>query len=134
MLILNRSFCRVGIAHIKQMDTGQGFIGVIIQREQIPFLPVLKCPQYILFRVIELVRNIRHTGGHAGAQHTKKIEIYLQLCIVGIFHISINKAIGNSSAVGIYIVINCNSPHFNLPSLSFIRDYSMGIPKWESAF
>ena len=91
---------------------------IVIQTQEPLFFPVFEGAQYVLFRMIELVRNIGHTGSQTGVHHAEQIKINFQLGIIGIFHILVNEQIGHRRGVRMIIRINCQSRHEFSPCLS----------------
>ena len=109
---------------ITEMDTYQSLILIEIQIQNLLLLPILQCTDHILFRVVELVRNSGHTDGLIRIQHAQQIEIDLQLCVVGIFHIFINKQIGYYRRICIIIFIERYPCHNTQYLLSQIVPFS----------
>ena len=111
-------------AQITKMNPYQCFIIIEVQIQDLLLLPVFQCTDHILFRVVELVRNSGHTDSLFRIQHAQQIEIDLQLCVVGIFHIFINKQIGYYRRICIIIFIERYPCHNTQYLLSQIVPFS----------
>ena len=112
---------------ITEMDAYQSLILIEVQIQNLLLLPIFQCTDHILFRVIELVRNSRHTDCLIRIQHAQQIEIDLQLCVVGILHIFINKQIRHYRRICIIILIerySCHNTQYLLSQISQIIPFS----------
>ena len=86
--------------------------------------PVIQSAYNILLGIIKPVRNIRYPCCKICAQHPEQIQIDLELGIICIGHVIINKTVGHNCKISSAILINPKVTHIYSPShlLSF-SDY-----------
>jgi hypothetical protein len=97
------------------MDSHEIFFIVIIQIQEIQALPVFQRAKHIFLGMVELVRDIGHTGSLSGAHHAEQVKIDLQLCIIGVSHIFVDKKVGYNGGIRSCFSVNCQMRHFDTP-------------------
>ena len=68
-------------------------------------------------RVVELIGHIRNARGPSRVHHSKKIEIDLELRVIGVLHVFVDKEIGDQGGAQICLAVN-REQCTNLPYLS----------------
>ena len=101
------------------VDSFQILVLIEIQIQKLAFFPVFQGAQNLLLGMVKLVRNGGYTDSLVRIHHAKKIEIYLDLGIVGISHIFVDKKIGNDCGIHVGIFVNRQACHIVHRSCSY---------------
>ena len=85
---------------------------VIFDPHQILLFPIGERTDNILFRMVKFVCDIGDARRQIGMHHAQQIKVDLDLRIIGIFHIFINKLIGYDRSITIIISVYRKTTHF----------------------
>ena len=99
-------------------DAGYVFSALVEKKEKKSCLfPIPERTNHILFRVVEFICNFGHAGGQTCIHNPQQIQVNLNLCIICVLHILINKRIGDNRCVRIVIPVKYKLPHIILPCI-----------------
>ena len=98
----------------------------VFQLNEPAVLPVAKGTHHFSLRVIELVGHVRNTGGPARIHHAEKIEIDLELCVIGILHVLIDKKIRDQG--GTHIAFTIHGEHSRTSRLLSASGAAVCVP------
>ena len=96
---------RSGSLQAAQMDADNIPVGVILQHKKALSLPETQGTQHFLLRMVELVRHIGDAGGAVRMHHPQKVQVDLDLRVVGMPHIFIYKEIGHGCSARVAFAV-----------------------------
>ena len=88
------------------MDAGQIPFGVVVELHEAALLPITQRAENILLCVVEGVGDLRDTGGSSLSHLTQQIQIDLDLRVIGVLHIFVDKKIGYDSGTCLRVIVN----------------------------
>jgi hypothetical protein len=81
--------------------------GAVLEFNESAALPIAERANDFSLRVVEPVGHVGNAGGPACIHHAKKIQIDLQLRVIGVFHILIDKKIRDQGGAPIVFAVYC---------------------------
>ena len=77
------------------MQSDHFAVAAVFKRNEAALFPIAQRTDHIPFGVVELVCHVSDTRGPARVHHAQKIEIDLELRIIGVFHVVVYKKVGD---------------------------------------